>query len=51
MVIAVFPRRESSATLAAAEPLIETSEFTADELLELCARANLVNPLSPGTKS
>jgi anaerobic magnesium-protoporphyrin IX monomethyl ester cyclase len=30
--------------LAAAEPLIETSEFTADELLELCARANMVNP-------
>jgi anaerobic magnesium-protoporphyrin IX monomethyl ester cyclase len=30
--------------LAAAEPLIETSEFTAEELLELCARANLVNP-------
>jgi anaerobic magnesium-protoporphyrin IX monomethyl ester cyclase len=30
--------------LAAAEPLIETPEFTADELMELCARANLVNP-------
>jgi hypothetical protein len=30
--------------LAAAEPLIETPEFTADELRELCARANLVNP-------
>ena len=30
--------------LAAAEPLIATPEFTADELRELCARANLVNP-------
>jgi radical SAM superfamily enzyme YgiQ (UPF0313 family) len=30
--------------LAATEPLIETPEFTAQELLELCARANLVNP-------
>ena len=30
--------------LAAAEPLIETPEFTADDLRELCARANLVNP-------
>ncbi|MCW4045030.1 MAG: B12-binding domain-containing radical SAM protein [Candidatus Bathyarchaeota archaeon] len=30
--------------LSAAEPLIETPEFTADELRELCARANLVNP-------
>jgi anaerobic magnesium-protoporphyrin IX monomethyl ester cyclase len=30
--------------LAAAEPLIETPEFTANELRELCAQANLVNP-------
>jgi magnesium-protoporphyrin IX monomethyl ester (oxidative) cyclase len=30
--------------LSAAEPLIETPEFTADDLSELCARANLVNP-------
>jgi hypothetical protein len=30
--------------LAATEPLIETPEWTAEELLELCARANLVNP-------
>jgi anaerobic magnesium-protoporphyrin IX monomethyl ester cyclase len=34
----------SDEALAAAEPLIETPEFTADELRELCARANLVNP-------
>lgn len=34
----------SDEALSAAEPLIETSEFTADELRELCARANLVNP-------
>jgi anaerobic magnesium-protoporphyrin IX monomethyl ester cyclase len=34
----------SDDTLAAAEPLIETPEFTADDLRELCARANLVNP-------
>jgi len=31
-------------SLAATEPQIETPEFTADELLELCAQANLVNP-------
>jgi radical SAM superfamily enzyme YgiQ (UPF0313 family) len=31
-------------SLAAVDPLIETPEFTADELRELCARANLVNP-------
>jgi anaerobic magnesium-protoporphyrin IX monomethyl ester cyclase len=31
-------------SLAATEPQIETPEFTADELLELCAEANLVNP-------
>ncbi len=30
--------------LAATEPLIETPEFTADELRELCMKANLVNP-------
>jgi radical SAM superfamily enzyme YgiQ (UPF0313 family) len=30
--------------LASAEPLIETPEFTADDLRELSARANLVNP-------
>ncbi len=30
--------------LAVAEPLIETPEFTADELRMLCAEANLVNP-------
>jgi magnesium-protoporphyrin IX monomethyl ester (oxidative) cyclase len=31
-------------TLAATEPLVETPEFSADDLRELCARANLVNP-------
>jgi anaerobic magnesium-protoporphyrin IX monomethyl ester cyclase len=30
--------------LAATEPLIETAEFSADDLRELCTRANLVNP-------
>jgi anaerobic magnesium-protoporphyrin IX monomethyl ester cyclase len=30
--------------LAAVDPLIETPEFTADDLRKLCARANLVNP-------
>ncbi len=30
--------------LAAVEPLIETPEFTADELRMLCAEGNLVNP-------
>lgn len=30
--------------LAGVEPLIETPDFTAEELLELCTRANLVNP-------
>jgi magnesium-protoporphyrin IX monomethyl ester (oxidative) cyclase len=30
--------------LAATEPLIETPEFSANDLRELCARANLVNP-------
>lgn len=34
----------SDEALAAAEPLIETPEFTVDELRELCAQANLVNP-------
>jgi magnesium-protoporphyrin IX monomethyl ester (oxidative) cyclase len=34
----------SDDALAAVEPLIETPEFTADELRELCAQANLVNP-------
>jgi anaerobic magnesium-protoporphyrin IX monomethyl ester cyclase len=31
-------------SLAATEPQIETPEFTAEELLELCRQANLVNP-------
>jgi radical SAM superfamily enzyme YgiQ (UPF0313 family) len=30
--------------LSAVEPLIETPEFMADDLRELCAQANLVNP-------
>jgi radical SAM superfamily enzyme YgiQ (UPF0313 family) len=30
--------------LAEAQPLIETPEFTADELRQLCVRANSVNP-------
>jgi anaerobic magnesium-protoporphyrin IX monomethyl ester cyclase len=34
----------SDEALSAAEPLIETPEFTTDDLRELCARANLVNP-------
>jgi anaerobic magnesium-protoporphyrin IX monomethyl ester cyclase len=34
----------SDEALAAAEPLIETPEFTADDLRELCAKANLANP-------
>jgi anaerobic magnesium-protoporphyrin IX monomethyl ester cyclase len=34
----------SDETLATVEPLIETPEFTADELRELFTRANLVNP-------
>jgi radical SAM superfamily enzyme YgiQ (UPF0313 family) len=33
----------SDEALAATEPLIETSEFTANDLRELCARANLIN--------
>jgi anaerobic magnesium-protoporphyrin IX monomethyl ester cyclase len=34
----------SDDALAEANPLIETPEFTADDLVKLCARANLVNP-------
>jgi magnesium-protoporphyrin IX monomethyl ester (oxidative) cyclase len=30
--------------LAATEPLIETAEFSAEDLKELCARANMLNP-------
>ena len=30
--------------LAEAKPLIETPELSAEELVKLCARANLVNP-------
>lgn len=33
----------SDEALSAAEPLIETPEFTADDLRELCAQANLIN--------
>ena len=33
----------SDEALAEVQPLIETPEFTADELRELCARANLIN--------
>jgi len=33
----------SDEALSAVEPLIETPEFTADDLRELCIRANLVN--------
>ena len=33
----------SDEALAEAKPLIETTEFTADDLRELCTRANLVN--------
>jgi len=32
-------------SLAATEPQIETPEFTAKELIDLCAQANLVNPV------
>lgn len=35
----------SDEALAAAEPLIETSEFTAEELRDLCLQANLVNQI------
>jgi magnesium-protoporphyrin IX monomethyl ester (oxidative) cyclase len=34
----------SDEALAEAQPLIETPEFTADDLRKLCAQANLVNP-------
>ena len=34
----------SDDALVEAKPLIETPEFTADDLVKLCARANLVNP-------
>jgi radical SAM superfamily enzyme YgiQ (UPF0313 family) len=33
----------SDEALSAAEPLIETPEFTVDDLRELCAQANLIN--------
>ncbi|HDQ06982.1 MAG TPA: radical SAM protein [Candidatus Bathyarchaeota archaeon] len=36
----------SDDALAALEPFIETEEFTADDLLELCAEANLINQSS-----
>ena len=35
----------SDDALAAVEPLIETPEFSADDLVELCALANMVNPV------
>lgn len=34
----------SDEALAAVEPLIETPEFSADDLVKLCAFANMVNP-------
>jgi radical SAM superfamily enzyme YgiQ (UPF0313 family) len=34
----------SDEALASVDPFIETPEFTADDLRELCARANQVNP-------
>jgi len=34
----------SDDALAAVEPLIETPEFSADDLAKLCALANMVNP-------
>lgn len=40
----------SDESLAAAEPLIETPEFTADELRELCVHANVVNQTITQTK-
>ena len=40
----------SDEALAAAEPLIETPEFTVDDLRELCARANWVNQISTRDK-
>jgi hypothetical protein len=33
----------SDEALAASEPLIETEDFSADELIELCKRANQIN--------
>jgi anaerobic magnesium-protoporphyrin IX monomethyl ester cyclase len=39
-----FLREEfSDEALAAIEPLIETEEFTADDLRQLCAQANMIN--------
>ena len=40
----------SDEALSAAEPLIETSEFTADDLRKLCAKANRVNQMLTGDK-
>jgi anaerobic magnesium-protoporphyrin IX monomethyl ester cyclase len=40
----------SDEALAALEPLIETEEFTADDLLMLCAEANLINQSSTRDK-
>jgi magnesium-protoporphyrin IX monomethyl ester (oxidative) cyclase len=37
--------------LAATEPLVETPEFSANDLRELCAKANLVNPTFTRTKA
>jgi anaerobic magnesium-protoporphyrin IX monomethyl ester cyclase len=34
----------SDEALSEAEPLIETPEFTSDDLRKLCAKANLINP-------
>ena len=36
--------------LAATEPLIETPEFTANDVMEMCARANMVNPMFTRSK-
>jgi anaerobic magnesium-protoporphyrin IX monomethyl ester cyclase len=36
--------------LAATEPLIETAEFSAEDLQELCMRANMANPTFTRTK-
>jgi anaerobic magnesium-protoporphyrin IX monomethyl ester cyclase len=36
--------RFSDDALAEAQPLIETPEFTSNDLIRLCAKANLVNP-------
>jgi anaerobic magnesium-protoporphyrin IX monomethyl ester cyclase len=40
----------SDEALAAAQPLIETPEFTADDLLDLCVQANLINQTSTSDK-